>query len=62
METVDRVNRLEGVNAIRFASQDARNPDWEMKRERLSPAWTTCLQELLRVSGVAGEYGYERMG
>ncbi len=56
------VNRLDGRGVIRFASQGARIPDWEMKRDRLSPAWTTCLQELLRVSAVAGEYGYERKG
>ena len=60
MEAVDRVNRLEGRRTIRFASQGDRNPDWEMKRERLSPAWTTCLQELMRVSGVAGEYAHDR--
>lgn len=60
METVDRINRLEGRGTIRFASQGAKNPDWEMKRDRLSPAWTTCLQELLKVSGIAGEYQYEK--
>lgn len=60
MDTLDLINRREGRGTIRLASQGAKNPDWEMKRERLSPAWTTRLQELLRVSGVAGEYGYER--
>ena len=60
METVDRINRLEGRGTVRFASQGAKNPDWEMKRDRLSPAWTTSLQQLLRVSGVAGEYRCDR--
>lgn len=60
METMDRVNRLEGRGTLRFASQGARNPGWEMKRDRLSPAWTTCLQELLKVSGVPGECAHDR--
>lgn len=54
-ETVDRINRMEGRGTIHLASQGTKNPVWEMKRERLSPAWTTRLQELLKVTGVAGE-------
>lgn len=53
MNAINRVNHLEGCGTIRFASQSAREPDWKMKRERLSPTWTTCLQELLRMSDVS---------
>lgn len=60
MRTVDRLNRLEGRATIRFASEGDKHPEWEMKRECLSPAWTTCLQELLLVSGVSGEYRHDR--
>lgn len=48
---IDRVNRLEGRGTIRFASQGAPGAPWHMKRDRLSPAWTTDLKELLQVGG-----------
>ena len=57
MALVDRINRLEGRGTLRFAAQGATDAKWHMKRERLSPAWTTDSRQLLRVSGAAGEYG-----
>lgn len=51
MDVVDRINRVEGRDTIRFASQGAPDAAWHMKRERLSPAWTTDSQELLRIGG-----------
>lgn len=50
-ELVDRINRVEGRGTIRFAAQGQQNAAWHMKRARLSPAWTTDSQELLRVGG-----------
>lgn len=48
-ELVDRINRVEGRGTIRFAAQGSPNASWHMKRQRLSPAWTTDSQELLTV-------------
>lgn len=53
-ELIDRVNRLEGRGTIRVASMGSKDAPWHMKRDRLSPAWTTNLQELLKI----GEPGY----
>ncbi len=54
MDTVDRINRLKGRGAIRFASQGMPDASWHMKRDRLSPAWTTDINELLRVGAGSG--------
>lgn len=51
LELMDRVNRLEGRGSLRFAAQGAKDAAWHMKRDRLSPAWTTDLAELLTVRG-----------
>ena len=56
MEVVDRINRREGRETLCFASQGDKDAKWHMKRERLSPAWTTDVRHLLRVSGASGEY------
>lgn len=53
MELVDRINRQEGRGTLRFAAQGARDATWHMKRENLSPAWTTDIHNLLKVSGEA---------
>ncbi|MBD8109456.1 translesion error-prone DNA polymerase V subunit UmuC [Erwinia persicina] len=44
MATLDRINGS-GLGKIGFAGQGMDNP-WQMKRERLSPRYTTCLAEL----------------
>lgn len=51
MELVDRINRREGRGTLRFAAQGATGATWHMKRENLSPAWTTDIHNLLMVSG-----------
>lgn len=52
MALVDKINRQEGRGTIGFAAQGRKDADWHMKRENLSPAWTTDIHNLLRVSGV----------
>lgn len=54
LELVDRVNRIQGRGTIRFAAQGTPDAAWHMKRDRLSPAWTTNINELLRVGGGMG--------
>lgn len=49
LELMDRINRAEGRGALRFAAQGHPDAPWHMKRDRLSPAWTTDSHELLRV-------------
>lgn len=56
MEVVDRINRREGRETLCFASQGGKNAKWHMKRERLSPAWSTDVRHLLKVSGTSGDY------
>lgn len=51
MELMDKLNRLEGRGTICFAAQGAKDAPWHMKREHLSPLWTTDVQNLIKVSG-----------
>lgn len=51
MEVMDRINRVEGRGTLTFASQGPKNANWHMRRENLSPCWTTDLQNLLKVHG-----------
>lgn len=51
MELMDKLNRLEGRGTLVIASQGPKDASWHMKRDRLSPDWTTNLQELLKVGG-----------
>ncbi|XBS70267.1 DUF4113 domain-containing protein [Acerihabitans sp. KWT182] len=48
MLVLDKLNRR-GESRIYFAGQGLRR-QWQMKREMLSPAYTTRLQDLPRVS------------
>jgi DNA polymerase V len=48
METVDFVNRKMGQDTLFYASAGVRN-DWEMKRAKLSPKYTTRWSEIPRV-------------
>lgn len=57
MELIDRVNRVNGRGTLTFASQGLKDADWHMKRERLSPAWTTDIGELLAVGAEKTELG-----
>jgi DNA polymerase V len=41
MVTLDRINSIAGKNAVQFGRQIHKNKSWEMRRENLSPAFTT---------------------
>ena len=47
MATIDQINKS-GLGKVWLAGQGTINP-WQMKREMLSPRYTTCLEELLTV-------------
>lgn len=49
MALMDRVNRIQGRGTLTFAAQGVGERDWFMKREKLSPCWTTDVGQLLRV-------------
>ncbi len=51
MQTIDALNQRYGRHSIRTADQDAAgaNAGWRMKRERLSPCYTTQFTQLLQV-------------
>ena len=45
MQTVDRLNSLNGRHTVFFASEGTRK-DWSMKRERKTPSFTTQWAEI----------------
>ncbi len=47
MSAVDQINRS-GLGKVWFAGQGT-NSMWQMKRERLSPRYTTCLADILTI-------------
>lgn len=47
MQTVDKLNNKFGTHVLKLASQDMRT--WKMKQEHLSPAYTTNLNDVIRV-------------
>lgn len=49
MAIVDRINQRHGRRCLRFAGEGVGETVWRMRRERLSPRWTTEFKELLRV-------------
>lgn len=51
MALVDEINRREGRGTLRFAAQGQPDASWHMNRNKLSPAWTTDWQQLLKVAG-----------
>ena len=48
MAVIDEVNRRYGRRGLYFAAQDT-GAEWEMRRDRLSPNYTTRMSELLRL-------------
>ncbi|WP_457617559.1 Y-family DNA polymerase [Lutibacter sp.] len=48
MKTIDRLNKSIGQHKVKFASQDLGRM-WKMKQERLSPRYTTKLDEVIEV-------------
>lgn len=49
METIDRINRGLGNHKVLLASQDL-GRRWKMKQERLSPRYTTRIDEIITVN------------
>ena len=49
METVDRINNTIGQHKIKLATQDM-NRTWKMRQERLSPRYTTKIEEIIKVN------------
>jgi DNA polymerase V len=48
MQAMDRINRRHGRSTLHPGIVD-RGPRWDMRRQKLSPEFTTCFQEMLRV-------------
>ena len=48
MAAIDDVNAKVGRGAVFFAAQGIKQP-WQMRRERLSPCYTTQWDQLMRV-------------
>ena len=48
MRVVDRINQSFGQQKIKLASQDQKRI-WKMKQEKLSPRYTTRLDEVIEV-------------
>ncbi|MCX8502312.1 MAG: Y-family DNA polymerase [Alphaproteobacteria bacterium] len=53
MAVIDEVNRRYGRRGLYFAAQDT-GAEWEMRRDRLSPNYTTRMSELLRLQPQGG--------
>lgn len=49
MQIVDRLNKAYGNNKIKFGSQSL-GRQWKMKQERLSPRYTTNINEIIKAS------------
>ena len=49
MQVIDRANAQWGRGTLRLASEGVGKP-WQMRRERVSPAYTTRWDELPRVN------------
>ena len=48
METIDFIQKKEGQNKIKLASQDLKKR-WKMKQEKLSPNYTCKVDEIIKV-------------
>lgn len=48
MQIIDRLNKAYGNNKIKFASQSL-DRQWKMKQERLSPRYTTNINDIVKV-------------
>ena len=56
MQAVDKLNGRYGRDTVRFAATGVRRP-WKLRRDFISPRYTTCWDELLTVPGGAGGQG-----
>ena len=41
MKAIDKINSDMGTDSIKYASQGIRKQDWTLKRQKLSPSYTT---------------------
>ena len=48
MKTIDYIQKKDGQNKIKLASQDLKKR-WKMKQERLSNLYTTKIDDILKV-------------
>ena len=48
MKTIDYIQKKEGQNKIKLASQDLRKR-WKMKQEKLSPNYTCKVSDIIKV-------------
>jgi DNA polymerase V len=48
MQAMDKISRKFGRNTIRFGAS-CKEKNWQMKAERKSQRYTTCLKELLQI-------------
>jgi DNA polymerase V len=48
MQVIDRINQSFGQQKIKLAAQDLKRV-WKMKQEKLSPRYTTRLDEVIEV-------------
>lgn len=48
MKAIDKINAQFGQQKIRLASQDPKRV-WKMKQEKLSPRYTTDLNEIITI-------------
>jgi DNA polymerase V len=48
MRTIDQINSRHGNSTIKLASEGIKK-NWAMKRENVSPCYTTCFDELIEV-------------
>lgn len=49
MRVMDRVNSKYGRNTVRLAAQGS-GREWKLRQERLSPCYTTCWDDIIRVN------------
>jgi len=51
MQMMDSINRSIGTTKVKLASQDVKR-DWKMRQEKLSPRYTTRLDEVIKVKAI----------
>jgi len=49
MRTLDKINSIAGKNTVQFGRQIHKNTSWQMRRENLSPAYTTRWADIPKV-------------
>lgn len=49
LKELDKINLRYGKNTLRSAAQGGRKKEWRLRQERLSPSYTTNLDEAILV-------------